>query len=114
MEDNLKQAASYLFEGVDSIIQSLTPRKRIDIDDIMIVYIDNVNGKFKCRSSYSLLDIWAYLRDGSKPVGVIFMSWTDAEHMKVKEFPNLSEEEQSLLAHAFAEAQDEHRVEDVE
>jgi hypothetical protein len=110
MEESLKEAALSFFENVDSILTRMTPRNKADIDEVIVVYIDTVNGKPKHRTNYNLLEIWTALNEGSKPIGLILMNW-NGNDIKMKEFPNITTEEQAILVHALAETQDQNAEE---
>ncbi len=107
MDDAVKEKVLSMFGGVSDIIESIPPRKRGIIDEIEIVFVDIVNTKAKVRRTLNLFELFNAIKDGSEPIGLILINWSDPEEMQSRELPGISIEEQSLLLNAFAEAQDE-------
>lgn len=107
MEGNTKDMAIYLFESCSAILKAMPAKERYDMDEMEIVFADNLNGRLKANRTYGFIDAFQALEDGGKPVGLIILNWEDPENMAVKEFPGLTTEEASLLMHSFAEAQDQ-------
>lgn len=103
-----------LFEAVNSIVKSIPRRKRMSVDEFEIVFVDSVNGRNKHRRAYTFIEIMEAIEDGSKPVGVILLYWMNPDAMEMKEFSNISHDEQATLAAAFAEAQDQQQQESEE
>lgn len=111
MEDTDRNAAIKMFECASNLLESIPPRERKNIDEAEIVFTDLVNNKLKWRRAYTVLEMFSALKDGSKPIGLIFLSWCSLDGVDAKGFPGLTDEEQSLLMHALAEAQDERKEE---
>jgi len=110
MESEMQAKLLTLFESGQAILKSIGPSKRRRIDEIEIVFLDIVNGKNKGRRVEGFADILEALEDGSTPIGLIFVSWEDADRMESKEFPGLDAAATQTLLNSFAEAQDQHRA----
>ena len=108
---DIRDLAGILFETGAALFNSIPPRKRNDVDEVEVVFVDIVNGKSKPRREFTFQGILVALQDGSKPVGLTFIHWQSADKMSMKAFPGLSPVEESTLAEAFAEAQDQQREE---
>lgn len=111
MENELKERLASLFESGSVIMKSLPRRQRHRIDEVEVVFVDVVNGRAKPRRAFTFMDIMEAIEDGAKPIGLIIVDWSDSDKMEMKEFPSLSTEDQSILAAAFAESQDQQKEE---
>lgn len=111
MDAELKERLASLFESGSGIMKSLPRRRRHRIDEVEVVFVDLINGRAKPRRAFTFMDIMEAVEDGAKAIGLIIVDWSDPEKMEMKEFAKLSTEEQSILAAAFAESQDQQKEE---
>jgi hypothetical protein len=103
MEGTVQDVILFLFENSAKAIKTKNFR---NVDSVEVVFVDIVNGRAKHHRANGFHEILQAVENGGTPVGVIGLNWVGTES-SVYEFPGITPEQQNLLMHAFAEAQDE-------
>lgn len=102
-----------LFLQATKILLSLPRNERRDLDEVEVVFVDNINGNLKPRRTCGFLEVITAIADKGKPVGLILEQWGSSSQMRVMPFTGIALGEEQALMSAFAEAQDEaHEFED--
>ena len=107
MDTNKMETLLNLFRDVIQLLEDMAPRDKRKINDVEVVFMDNINGKNKHNRAYSFLEIVQAISDGGTPIGIILLRWDNPDKAESKALPNIPEHASELLAHSLAEAQDE-------
>lgn len=110
----LEVALADLFKNTSLLIESMRPRAMREVDEIEVVFMDNVNNRYKHKRAYTFKDVLEGFSNGGTPVGLILLHWNDSSKTKSKAFANLPDHAQEVLIHALAEAQDELHMDSAE
>lgn len=103
--DNIKALEELI--RASELMKNVTPRDRMNVDEVELVFVDNLNGKLKPRRTFTFLDMMEAIEEGSKPIGIILLNYSDSDLVSSRQLPDIGPEAQEALMHALAEAQDQ-------